>query len=213
MENTEKQTLLIDLHYLPSTYFFAKILAHDEIILEAHEHYSKQTFRNRTCVLGANKVENLIIPVQSGNKKIAVRDIKIDYSDKWMLVHWRTITAAYNKAPFFEYFADDFRKIYEKKNEFLWDLNMDFLTLCLKILRINKTFRLTENYETTPQNTIIDKRGLISPKKSIESYPDFQPKPYKQNFGNEFVPNLSIIDLIFCQGNRSVEILKNSLII
>lgn len=213
MENTEKQTLLIDLHYLPCTYFFAKILAHDEIILEAHEHYSKQTFRNRTCVLGANKVENLIIPVQSGNKKIAVRDIKIDYSDKWTLVHWRTITAAYNKAPFFEYFADDFRRIYEKKNEFLWDLNMDFLTLCLKILRVNKTFRLTENYETLPQKTIIDERGLISPKKSIESYIDFQPKPYKQNFGNEFVPNLSIIDLIFCQGNRTNDILKNSLII
>jgi hypothetical protein len=212
MENTEKQPLLIDLHYLPCTYFFSKIIKYPQIILEAHEHYSKQTYRNRCYILGANKIESMVIPVQSPHQKKAVKEVKIDYSDKWAMIHWRTITAAYNKAPFFEYFAQDFKEIYDKKHTFLWDLNNELLTLCLKLLQTKQSFSQTETYEKIHNTLVFDARNTINPKKNIELYTDFRPKAYKQNFGNEFVPNLSIIDLLFCQGNRATEILKNSII-
>ena len=101
MAEQTKSKVLIDLQYLPCTRFFSTLLQFDEIVLESHEHYVKQSYRNRCYILGANKVEMLIVPVVDGNKKILVKDIQIDYQQKWPEIHWRTIKAAYGKSPFF----------------------------------------------------------------------------------------------------------------
>jgi hypothetical protein len=212
MEEQEKSKVLIDLQYLPCTRFFSTLLQFDEIVLESHEHYVKQSYRNRCYILGANKVEMLIVPVIAGNKKILVKDIQIDYQQKWHEIHWRTIKAAYGKSPFFEFFGDAFQQTLQKKPQFLWDLNYELLTICLKLLQINKTISLTENYEKEPKSSVFNARGLINPKKDHESSIIYQPVAYQQNFGNEFVPNLSMIDLLFCRGNQSLGILKKSFI-
>ncbi|RFS13904.1 WbqC family protein [Emticicia sp. C21] len=212
MEEQAKSTLLIDLQYLPCTKFFSTLLQFDEIILESHEHYVKQSYRNRCYILGANKVEMLIVPVLDGNKKILVKDIQIDYQQKWYEIHWRTIKAAYGKSPFFEFFGDYFQKTLQKKPHFLWDLNYELLTICLKLLQINKTIRLTENYNKELKSGVFDARGLINPKKDSETGIYYQSIAYQQNFGSEFVPNLSMIDLLFCRGNQSLGILKKSFI-
>ncbi|PLK42883.1 WbqC family protein [Emticicia sp. TH156] len=210
MEENAKKTVLIDLHYLPCTQFFSAVLEADELMLESHEHYIKQSYRNRCYLLGANQVEMLIVPVVDGNKKILVKDIRIDYQQRWFDIHWRTIRAAYGKSPFFEFFGDYFQNTIQKKPTFLWDLNFELLTICLKLLEINKTISLTENYEKQPGSSIYDLRGLISPKKASENAIPFHPVAYQQNFGSEFVPNLSVIDLLFCRGNQSLGILKKS---
>lgn len=210
METPSKKTVLIDLQYLPCIQFFSTILHFDEIVLESHEHYVKQSYRNRCYILGANKVEALIVPVLDGNKKILVKDIRIDYQQRWTDIHWRTIKAAYGKAPFFEFFGDYFQQVLQKKPQYLWDLNYEILTICLKLLQIKKTISLTMNYEKDPENTVFDARGLINPKKASETGIYYHPVAYQQNFGNEFVPDLSIIDLLFCRGNQSLGILKNS---
>jgi hypothetical protein len=210
METPSKTAVLIDLHYLPCIQFFSTIHHFDEVVLESHEHYVKQSYRNRCYLLGANKVESLIVPILDGNKKILVKDIQIDYQQRWADIHWRTIRAAYGKAPFFEFFGDYFQQVLQKKPQFLWDLNFEILTICLKLLQVNKTISLTENYEKESENTVFDARGLINPKKASEMSTYYHPVPYQQNFGNEFVPDLSIIDLLFCRGNQSLGILKNS---
>ncbi len=210
MENIDTKTILIDLQYLPCINFFSTILNFDEIRLESHEHYVKQSYRNRCYILGANKTEMLIVPVLDGNSKIAVKDIKIDYQQRWPEIHWRTIKAAYGKSPFFEFFGDYFQHTLQKRPHFLWDLNFELLTICLKLLKINKTISLTENYQKEQDISIFDARDLINPKKDAKSGILHQPVAYQQNFGNEFVPNLSIIDLLFCRGNQSLGILKKS---
>ena len=210
MEGHEKKTILIDLQYLPCIQYFSTLLHFDEIVLENNEHYLKQSYRNRCYILGANKIEMLIVPILDGNKKILVKDIQIDYQQRWPEIHWRTIKAAYGKSPFFEFFGDEFHQILQKKPHFLWDFNYELLTICLKLLKINKTISLTETYEKQPENDVFDARGLINPKKDAETGLDYRQMAYQQNFGNEFVPNLSIIDLLFCRGNQSLGILKKS---
>jgi hypothetical protein len=210
MKTLDRQSVLIDLHYLPSLEFFSCLLNFDKIILESNENYIKQSYRNRCYILGANKPEMLIIPILDGNKKILIKDIKIDYSQHWQLNHWRTIRAAYGKSPFFEFYIDYFQKVFEKKNTFLWDTNVELLTICLKLLRQEKTICLTEKYEKAPNSTIFDARSMINPKKEIENSEFYKIVPYQQNFGNKFESNLSIIDLLFCRGNQALEILKKS---
>ncbi|GGD56989.1 hypothetical protein GCM10011514_21370 [Emticicia aquatilis] len=211
MKTLDTQSVLIDLQYLPSIEFFACIQSFSEIILECNENYIKQSYRNRCYILGSNKTEMLIVPVVDGNKKILIKDMKIDYSQRWNINHWRTISAAYGKSPFYEFYSDYFRNIYDKKHTYLWDLNLEMLTMCLKLLRVSKTIRQTEVYEKEANSTVFDARNLINPKKVSDSSQFYLPSPYQQNFGNEFVPNLSIIDLLFCRGNQATEILKKSM--
>ena len=201
--------MVIDLQYLPNLEFFCAIHKNDEIIIEAYEFYEKQSYRNRSRILTTNKVDTLTIPVQKDKKKIIVKDVKIDYSQDWIRRHWGAIHAGYGKSPFFEFYSDYFRKILDKKHDFLFDLNIELLTICLKLLRLEKKIIFTENYQKNPQR---DFRGLIHPKKSYILNDIYYPFKYRQNFGNEFEPNLSILDLLFCQGNQSLLIISDSTI-
>jgi hypothetical protein len=210
MKTFDKQSVLIELQYLPSIEFFSCIQSFNEIILESNENFVKQSYRNRSYILGSNKAEMLVIPVIGGNKKVLIKEIKIDYSQRWDVNHWRTLSAAYGKSPFYEFYSDYFKNIYDKKHNFLWDFNFEILTMCLKLLRVNKTIRQTENYEKEANSTVFDARNLINPKNDANNSQFYQSSPYHQNFGNEFVPNLSIIDLLFCRGNQASETLKKS---
>jgi hypothetical protein len=137
--------MIIDLHYLPSLEYFACILQHDTIQIEAYEYYEKQSYRNRCKILASNKIDVLSVPVQNGNSKIIVKDIKVEYHQDWVRRHWGAIYSAYGKAPFFEYYADYFANIFEKKPDFLFDLNMELLTICLKLLKVEKRLYLQKN--------------------------------------------------------------------
>ena len=200
--------MTIDLQYLPSLEYFCAILKNDEIIIEAHEYFGKQSYRNRCIIQTTNKIDTLSIPVQNGNKKVLIRDLKIDYAQDWTRRHWGAIHSAYGKSPFFEYYSEYFKKIMDKKPDFLFDLNLEILTICLKLLRLEKKIIFTENYQKNVEN---DYRGLIHPKRNYQLNKLYQPLAYRQNFGNEFEPNLSILDLLFCQGNQSLSVLKESL--
>ena len=202
--------MTIDLQCLPSLEYFCALLKHDTIMVESHEYFEKQSYRNRCKILTTNKIDVLTVPVKNGNTKILIKDLRIDYNQDWTRRHWGAIHSAYGKSPFFEFYADYFKKILDKKPDFLFDFNLDLLTICLKLLRLEKTIIFTENYEKDVEN---DFRGQIHPKKVYQENQLYQPIKYRQNFGNEFEPNLSILDLLFCQGNQSLKILQESLII
>ena len=202
--------MVIDLQYLPSLEYFCALLKHDTIVIETHEYFEKQSYRNRCKILTTNKIDVLTVPVKNGNSKVLIRDLRIDYHQDWTRRHWGAIHSAYGKSPFFEFYADYFKILLAKKPDFLFDFNLDLLTICLKLLRLEKTIIFTEKYEKDVEN---DCRGLIHPKKYYQENQLYQPVKYRQNFGNEFEPNLSILDLLFCQGNQSLKILQESLII
>ncbi|WKK82223.1 WbqC family protein [Marivirga arenosa] len=206
MENS----ILIDLQYLPSIAFFSAIEGQNELILEAEEYFEKQTYRNRCHLLSSQQIEVLTVPLFGANKKIKSKDIKIDNSQSWNKKHWRTIQTCYGKSPFFEFFAEEFKSIYEKKYNLLWDLNFDLLTICLKIT--NQPIKITESvsYKKSVSGNVIDARSLIHPKKANFLNKFYKSIPYGQSFGNEFESNLSVLDLIMNEGPNTKTVIKQS---
>lgn len=206
------QAIRIESHYLPCLAYFTAIYSFDTVWLEAAEHYTKQSYRNRCYVLTANGTERLTVPVLEGTHKQPIRDVRIDYRQFWPDRHWRCLTAAYSKAPFFEHYADELGVILRRNWPFLFDLNLELLTICLKWLGWQKNLRLTESFDKEPSRTVFDAHGLISPRGNDQSDRVYLPYLYLQNFGSVFVPNLSILDLIFCQGPLATEVIKRSLV-
>jgi hypothetical protein len=190
--------VLISTAYLPPLEYMSVISGADEILIEKEETYLKQSYRNRCYILAAHGPQLLTVPVYLGSlHKTLSKDIRIDYSKRWQQVHLRAMTASYNSSPFFEFYFDIFEKIISTDHKFLLDLNMAAAEAVLQILKIKTCISYTESFEPA-DNRAFDFRYKINPKKE-SSYPS---KRYLQVFdtGNGFVPNLSIIDLIFNMG-------------
>ncbi len=187
------------------------LLTEPELEIDAHENYVKQTYRNRCRILTAGGIDELSIPVLGGRKKIATKDIKIDYSQKWLNRNWRAIQSAYGNAPFFEYYAEDFLTIYEKKPTFLFDLTFELLTQCLNTIKIDIELKFTNDYHDLKKRPQDDLRSIISPKTNSNIINTYNQVAYQQVFGNEFVNNLSVIDLIFCEGPQAGGIIKSGI--
>ncbi len=205
---TKGKVLAADLFYLPNLEFFALLMQAEALWINSEDVYVKQTYRNRTEVLLANKVERLTVPILEGNRQKAYKEVKIDYAQKWLNVHLRGIRSAYGKSPFFEYLYPDLERIYQRKPAFLWELNLELLTLCLQFLR--KDVSIVEKDICEANGTLFDVRGTIRAKEPHGSRGFYHPYPYLQMFGLDFVPNLSVIDLLFCEGPASERILSLS---
>jgi hypothetical protein len=189
--------------------YFTAIDGAEELLLFPQDFYQRQSFLNRSRILLANKVETLSVPIQGRRPRIPMSQVKIDYGQKWQSIHLRGIQSAYGKAPFFEYFFPYIQPIVERQQESLWELNLQLLTICLKLLRRPVKLTFLENEEF--KGEIVDLRGKIEPRSTFEGRNYYQPMPYSQLFGVDFEPNLSILDLLFCVGPEAEKILKQSL--
>ncbi len=188
--------------YLPPVSWFIALHRSEAVFLEAFENYNKQSYRNRAIIATANGIEQISIPIASeGGKKAKIKEIKISQHGNWQQNHWRAIRSAYNSSPFFEYYEDDFAPFYEKRWNFLWDYNLDLLTLILNLLDLDKRIQLTDNYVVDFENRV-DFREIIHPKKESA----FEVLPYYQVFREKlgFIPDLSVVDLLFNMGNEAV---------
>lgn len=204
-------TLLIELHYLPCLDYVSGLMQFRHVRLEAHEHYQKQSYRNRCYVRSANGVDGLTVPVQAGTRHWPIREVRIDNEQRWQPHHWRCLRAAYGKAPFFEYYGPEFEPVYQKTWTYLFELSHELLTICLNLLGLRLPISLTDWYDKKLPVGLFDARSRVNPRNGPESYVFHQPVPYAQNFGQDFVPNLSILDLLFCQGPAAGDVLKAGL--
>ncbi len=201
--------LLIEPHYLGNLAYFNLLTKCDSLTLDVHHHYIKQTYRNRCEILTASGMRSLSIPISYENR-MPYKEVTIDHSQSWARDHWGAICSAYGKAPFFEFYVDYFEPLYTKKHLFLLDLSVDFLTVCLTLLKIRKDIHFTEKYLDSEPDSFFDQRNRISPKNHLESDPLYTPVPYTQLFGKDFAPNLSVLDLLFCEGTQATDILIKS---
>lgn len=201
---------LVDVHYLPCLEYLTVLLSFEEIILEQHEHYVKQSYRNRCYINTANGILKLVVPVTAKHNKSLVKDVQIDTGSRWQNIHWRAIESAYRNAAFYDHYHDGIKKILFKEYKFLYDLNLALLSFCLKAMKHSISLTESTSYEKVPQNNIVDLRSVISPKSAYSKRSFYKPVPYTQVFGNKFVPNLSYIDLLFCEGPNSMQILRSS---
>lgn len=203
--------LLIELQFLPSLEYFVALRKFDKVVFDQHEHFIKQTYRNRCYILGANKVIDLVVPVKGGSQKIPMKDVQIDYFHNWVGPLCRSISSAYGKSPFFEFYSDELFKILKSGEDQLLDMNRRLLSFCLECLQIDIPHSYSTQYHSDEKEQITDLRSHIHPKKSFKQRNLYRPEPYNQIFGSKFVADLSIIDLLFCEGPHSVEILNKSI--
>jgi len=203
-------TLLIELHFLPSLEYFCALRGFNEILIERHERFVKQSYRNRCYIKTTQRIEMLSVPLVGKHHQSLFRDIRIDNTRPWAKSMWRTIMSAYRSAPFYEHYAPDLEAILSQRHEFIYDLDMDLLSFCLAALHWEKTLSETTAYtEETPLQTR-DLRSLITSRNDFAVRKLYKPLPYYQVFGSAFGENLSLLDVLFCKGPLASEIIDAS---
>lgn len=199
--------MLLPTAYLAPIPYYSLLLRSADVRVEASEHYPKQTLRNRCLIATAGGVQALTVPVaRPDNPKALTRDIRISDHGRWRHLHWQALVSAYGMSPFFEYYADDFAPFYERRYTFLIDFNLALQSLVCELLDIRPTVGLTASY-APPGSVADDLREAFTPRAPRPVHPDLPPvRPYYQVFGlrHGFLPDLSIVDLLFNMGNESV---------
>ena len=143
------KTVFLSSAYLAPVEYYTKLLAYDKVFIEQHDHYMKQTYRNRCTIAAPDGELALSIPtVKPDTLKCPMRDIRISDHGNWRHLHWNAIESAYNHTPFFEYYKDDFRPFYEKKYEFLADFNEELCRLICSLIDIQPDMERTSEYRT-----------------------------------------------------------------
>lgn len=208
-ENRFKE-VRIELQYLPCLEYFTCILQYDRICIDVEERYVKQSYRNRCNVLTTNKIDLLTVPVKGYEAASPTKDILIDYNQDWIRRHLGCFKSAYGKSPFYEYYAPDLIEIFQKKPAYLIDLNYDLLTFCLRLVGIDKDIRYNLSGAVSEENEVANDISVINNRKEPDSFKYYRPVPYYQTFGNDFVSNLSIVDLLFNMGPEAKSVLLRS---
>ena len=200
--------------FFPSVQYFAHLFGAGGALIEANDHYQKKTFRNRYMIYAANGVLTLSVPVESGqSSRILMKDVRVAYDTSWNDVHWKSIEAAYNSSPYFLYYEDDIRPIFEKKWKYLFDMNIASIEAVKNCLGIELNLTPTTEYHA-PDYYENDLREIINPKNKLSDDKKFTTVEYRQVFGLKygFAPNLSILDLLFNKGNETLLIFKDSFV-
>ena len=147
----EMKTVYLSSAYLAPIEYYTKLLAYDKVFIEQHDHYVKQTYRNRCTIAAPDGELALSIPtVKPDTPKCPLRDIRISDHGNWRHLHWNALSSAYNHTPFFEYYKDDFRPFYEKKYEFLVDFNEDLCHLVCSLIDIQPDMKKTRSSRRNP---------------------------------------------------------------
>ncbi len=197
------QSILIESQYVGSISYWKKIISTEQIWIDKHEHFVKRSYRNRCHILSANGLLRLSIPLERGkHQHAAMKDVKISNKENWQKLHWQSLQSCYRRSPYFEYYEAIFYQIYHSKTDFLVDFNLQILHAVLDILKVKKEWKLTEKYEASIENTL-DLRSELMP-----SNPYVLPR-YLQVFSDrfDFIADLSIYDLLFNQGNQTMQYL------
>jgi hypothetical protein len=198
--------ILLHPTYFPSISHFVAMLKADAVTFEVEDNFQKQTNRNRMYIYSPNGIQLLNIPVKhSKTAHQKFKDTKIETAFDWQKQHFKSLEAAYRTSPFFEYFEDDIRPVFEKKHTFMMDLNFTILDILKDCLGIDLPYTKTKEY-FKEANGLDDYRPLTNGKKDAAVF-----EPYTQVFGEKhgFINNLSILDLLFNEGRYAVEYLKS----
>ena len=184
---------------MPSVEYVARLLR-EECVIDLGENYIKRSERNRARILSANGVMPLTVHVENGNRpRQRVRDVKIDYSKRWQHQHWVSILSAYKSSPYFDHYAEELEPFYRREWRYLVDYNMEYLQSLLRLLGAKCEVRLSEQYVEAEQGDLD-----LRPKHNEGS--TFVAEPYFQVFSDRmpFEANLSVLDLLMCEGPAAV---------
>ena len=196
---------------LTTTYFgplqwYQKLYRAERVEIERWESFQKQTYRNRCLIATTQGVQALTVPVERNNKLI--KDIRISDHGNWRHLHWNALVSAYGESPFFDYYQDDIRPFFEHRWEYLLDFNEAIREKICELIDIQPRVSYSEEWTVSNVHSHpspLDYRSAITPKHPAPDS-DFTPKPYYQVYLQKhgFLPNLSILDLLFNMGQESI---------
>lgn len=204
--------ILLHPTYFPSISHFAAMVQSEKIIFEVEDNFQKQTNRNRTYIYSPNGIQLLNIPIKhSKESHQKTKDIRIESGFDWQKQHFKSLEAGYRSSPFFEFFEDDIRPIFEKKHNFLLDLNFEVLSCLSKCFRQKFDYEnTTEYFHVVDTAKTIDCRILVNGKKDLSFFEKY-PQVFDDKYG--FINNLSVLDLLFNEGKYAMDYLKNQKLI
>jgi hypothetical protein len=189
------------------------------------------SFRNRCQITGAEGLINLSVPLVKGrDQKTLIREVRISDRQPWQAQHWKTIVSCYSRSPWFEFYRDELEALYQRRFDFLLDWNLSCFEWSLRVLGLSIPVSLTERYEKEyVDENVTDWRGKILPKNrgwdpsgegrpegnegpSGEGRPEDQAPKYRQVFEERigFIPNLSVLDLLFCEGKEAIRYIRST---
>ncbi len=197
-------TLVADIQYFPSIIYFLKLSEFSNCKFEIYDRFQKKTFRNRCSVMGGNGPIQLSIPLAGGRtQKTIMKDVMLDNKTMWKMRHWKTIISCYNKSPWFDFYRDELEHLYRSNHDYLHEWNYDCIQWICDKMSIQTEFSLTSDFTFHyDENNFFDYRNSLTPSSISEE--DNNHKRYPQVFEDRFgfVPNLSILDYLFCNGNK-----------
>ena len=193
---------LLPTAYLAPISYYAIFLQNPNCSIELHEHFIKQSIRNRCDIYGANGKLRLSIPKErKGSSKTIIKNLKISYKQDWQKQHWYSIESAYNSSPFFEYYKDELKPFFEEKEKYLVNFNSKLQKAIISMLQQENSQKNTTKY--FHKGDFLDLRNYTWELK--------KQKEYDQVFMEKqgFISNLSILDLLFNLGPESADYLHN----
>lgn len=193
--------VLLSTAYLAPVSYYVLLARAGKVVIEQHENYQKQSYRNRCLIAAANGPMVLSIPVKKTLPgKNSIRDIQLSGHGNWQHMHWNSLVSAYASSPYFAFYRDDIRPFYEKKYKYLFDFNEALREEICALLHLEPRLEYSKSYTTGPETEILDYRELIHPKKQRPE--ELLPGPYVQVFDRKFgfLPDLSVLDLLFNTG-------------
>jgi hypothetical protein len=191
--------------YFPSISQYVAMLSASNLWFEMGDHFQKQTHRNRMYIYSPNGKQLLNVPVKHNQGiRQMTKDVRIENAFGWQKNHFKSLEAGYRSSPYFEYFEDDIQVLFQKKYDFLMDLNLAIFEIVNECLGVRLTFSPTTEFYKNVEDKI-DARSLIDRKKD-----ETEIEPYHQVFEDKhgFINNLSILDLLFNEGRHAVDYLK-----
>ena len=195
---------LLPISYLGNIEYFSFLIQKD-VIIDQNEYFIKQSLRNRCKIYGSNGELELTVPkIRKGSNKTAIKDIKISYAETWKQKHINAITSAYNSSPFCKYYIDDIQDVYMIKESNLLKFNLNLTNKILLLLNVDKKISLTSKFIKK-----FDGKDLRDYKFTSKATPIYS-QVFDEKHG--FIPNLSILDLIFNIGPSSRDYLENTII-
>lgn len=190
---------ILPIAYMPSVEYVARLLR-EECVIDLGEHYIKRSQRNRAQILSANGVMSLTVNVENANRpRQKIKDVRIDYSKRWQHQHWVSILSAYKSSPYFDHYAHLLEPYYKREWRYLVDYNMEYLSTLLRLLGVDDKVNISEKYVAAREGDLD-----LRPKHNEDS--TFVAEPYFQVFSDRmpFEANLSILDLLMCEGPQAV---------
>jgi hypothetical protein len=193
----------------PPIAWWQVVIQASSLCLDRAEHYEKMSYRNKYYIATANGKLGLSIPLEGGrNQRIAINKVHISDREKWQQQHWRTITSAYKRSPYFEFYEPTLSVLFEKKYQNLVDFSLDSIKWVMGQMQLTTEILFIDSFQKNYPDDIDLRHALKPSQEDLNGDLPLYQQVFQEHIG--FLPNLSVLDLLFSEGPYALRLLKRN---